>query len=514
MKKILLIVLFLPVFLFSQNKEIGLNLLQNKDYEDAVKANKFREFISNTYLERQTDSAYLLTNKLVFFTETHKLEKEKADALLLLADTNRNLNDNAGATKLLEQSLNIYKKLAYKRGVAKALNSLGVSYRRVYNLDEAKNYYQQSLGIAREIKDTILISKALLSLSNIYLFRQKSEEALKHLDESEYLAKSQNSERDLAAIYVNMASAYSINKDYNTAFDYINKTIQIGESLQNDYLLANAYQTMSQLYFKQQKYDDIITNASKQLYHAKKISDYKLMGGAYYFYTEAYKGKKNADSLLKYVELNRTTNSIIDNVKSTQALNKIKIDQEIAKDSLKNAEKLYRKEKAHQKEKTNLTLILGSILVVFLTTSILFYRKNKLSELEVLELQGLVDEFNNTNLIESVAVPANNIILKSNVVFNKNDILYMKSDGHYVEYNLMDKDKVEVERNSLTKALEKLPKHIFTRTHKSYVVNIEHIKIINSTQLMLDNGEWIPLSRTYKQDLKDLFHKKQAHFNF
>lgn len=508
MQKILLIILFLPILLFGQNKENGLNLLQSKDYEDAVKADKFRKYITNTYLERQTDTAYLLTKKLVSFTETHKLEKEKADALLLLADINRNLNDNASATKLVERSLSIYRKLNHKQGIAKALSSLGVSYRRVYNLDEAKNYYQQSLGIAREIKDTILISKVLLSLSNIYLFRQKSEEALKYLEESEYLAKTQGSERDLAAIYVNMANAYSINKDYNTAFEFINKTIEIGESLQNDYLLANAYQTITQLYFKQQKYDDIITNASKQLYHAKKISNYKLMGSAYYFFTEAYKGKKNTDSLMKYVELNRTTNSTLDNVRSVQALNKIKIDQEIKKDSIRNIEELKLKEKTHRKEKIYITIFWGAIFVILLIISIKIYRKNKLTNREVLELQAMLDEFQNSTTIVTETKVDENIILKSNVVLNTNNILYIKSDGHYVEYYLIDKDKPEVERNSLTKALDALPPQMFTRIHKSYIVNLDHIKIINSTQVMLDNGEWIPLSRTYKPDLKDMLNKK------
>jgi tetratricopeptide (TPR) repeat protein len=492
----------------SQNEENGLNLLQHPDYDDTLKADKFREFISNTYLERQTDSAYLLTKKLVSFTESHNLEKERADALLLLADINRNLNDNAKATQLVERSLKIYKKLNHKQGIAKALISLGVSYRRVYNLDEAQAYYQEGLKLAKEIKDTLLISKVLLSMSNIHLFRQKSDEALEHLKESEYMAKTQGAERDLAAIYVNMANAYSINKDYKTAFDYINKTIQIGESLENDYLLANAYQTITQLYFKQKKYDDIITNASKQLYHAKKISDYKLMGSAYYFFTEAYKGKKNADSLLKYIELNRTTNSILDNVKSTQALNKIKIDQEIAKDSLRNVEKLNKKEIAYRKEKTNLTLFWGVVLIGIMIPLIIIYRKNKQTKLEVLELQALVDDFNNSTNDEPVSKPGNSIILKNNVILNINDIIFLKSDGHYIDYNLVNKDKPEVERNSLTNALEELPQHVFARIHRSYIVNIEHIKIINSTQLMLTTGEWIPLSRTYKPALKELLNKK------
>jgi tetratricopeptide (TPR) repeat protein len=500
--------LVFPLLLYSQNQDNDLNLLESNSYENTVKANKFHEFISNTYLERQTDSAYLLTRKLVAFTEKHNLEKEKADAQLLLADILRVLNENADATKNVEQSLKIYKKLNHRKGIAKALMSIGVSYRRVHNLDEAKNYYQQALDLSREIKDTTLISKGLLNLSNIYSWRYKTDEALKYLKESEALAKTQKSQRDLGAIYVNMASLYGQKKDYNTALNYIEKAIIIGESLNNYYLLTGAYNTKNFLYFQQKKYDHIVESATKQLRYAKRISDNKNIGAAYYFLSEAYKGKKNADSLIKYVELKRTTDAVLDNVKNLQALNKIKIDQEIAKDSLLNVQKLKQKEEAFKKEKNNLTLLWGLVLFCVLVILIFSFRKNKLTKLEVLELQELVDELNNSKVDVKITETTDTIILKSKVVLNTNDILYLKSDGHYIDYFLEGKPNPEVDRNSLAKVLEELPKDQFSRTHRSYIVNVNRIKIINSTQLMLNTGEWIPLSRTYKPALKELLNKK------
>ena len=49
---------------------------------------------------------------------------------------------------------------------------------------------------------------------------------------------------------------------------------------------------------------------------------------------------------------------------------------------------------------------------------------------------------------------------------------------------------------------------MFVRVHRSYIVNIYKIKIINSTKLMLDEGTWINLSRTYKKQLKELLKKE------
>lgn len=125
---------------------------------------------------------------------------------------------------------------------------------------------------------------------------------------------------------------------------------------------------------------------------------------------------------------------------------------------------------------------------------------------EVKELQDELEQYN----IEDSEVPKTEIViqLKSKAIINTSKILYIKSDGHYAEIFLEDKEKPEIERSSLSNLAEQLPSKDFIRIHKSYIVNIHKIKIINSTQLMVSNGEWIKLSRTYKQELKNILHKE------
>lgn len=129
--------------------------------------------------------------------------------------------------------------------------------------------------------------------------------------------------------------------------------------------------------------------------------------------------------------------------------------------------------------------------------------KNKFETLQ-LELNILKQEKANSNKPTESEL----INLKSNAILNSSEILYIKSDGHYVEYFLENKTKPEIDRNSLSEVLKTLPSNSFVRIHKSFIVNIYRIKIINSTKVMLDNGVWINLSRTYKQQLKDILHKE------
>jgi DNA-binding LytR/AlgR family response regulator len=100
------------------------------------------------------------------------------------------------------------------------------------------------------------------------------------------------------------------------------------------------------------------------------------------------------------------------------------------------------------------------------------------------------------------------IYLKSKATINTSKILYIKSDGHYVEYYLDDRKKPEIDRNTMIEVEKNLPTQSFLRIHKSYIVNINRVKIINSSKVMLDTGEWINLSRVYKQSLKDILNKE------
>jgi DNA-binding LytR/AlgR family response regulator len=131
--------------------------------------------------------------------------------------------------------------------------------------------------------------------------------------------------------------------------------------------------------------------------------------------------------------------------------------------------------------------------------------KNKNIKREFAIIQKELEEFKQKNTPKKVV---NQIIhLKSKAVVNCNELLYVKSDGHYAEFYIEGKNIPEIDRTSLIEVYKMLPSDSFVRTHKSYIVNIHKIKIINATKLMLENGQWLNLSRTYKQALKDILHK-------
>ncbi len=151
-------------------------------------------------------------------------------------------------------------------------------------------------------------------------------------------------------------------------------------------------------------------------------------------------------------------------------------------------------------------IIVLSIAIFYILKKVLQKNKDLIEEFKILQQE--LDVLKQEKPAIDQEAESKIVNLKSKAVLNSSEILYVKSDGHYVEYFLENKTKPEIDRNSLNEVLKLLPTNSFVRIHKSFIVNIYCIKIINSTKVMLDNGVWINLSRTYKQQLKDILHKE------
>lgn len=79
------------------------------------------------------------------------------------------------------------------------------------------------------------------------------------------------------------------------------------------------------------------------------------------------------------------------------------------------------------------------------------------------------------------------------------DILYLEKDGNYITVQLKGK-KIMI-RENMSDIFELLPPADFLRVHKSYIVAIKHIAMIEVHQLII-NGEKIPIGSTYRDSLR------------
>lgn len=78
------------------------------------------------------------------------------------------------------------------------------------------------------------------------------------------------------------------------------------------------------------------------------------------------------------------------------------------------------------------------------------------------------------------------------------DICYVEVFGHYSIIHTHTKDYRI--RSTLKEIAAKLPRQYFAAPHKSYVVNLEHIQSATATEIQMDSGSVVPISRSKAQD--------------
>lgn len=95
--------------------------------------------------------------------------------------------------------------------------------------------------------------------------------------------------------------------------------------------------------------------------------------------------------------------------------------------------------------------------------------------------------------IDSIFVKSDKKIIKLNL----EEIFYAEAYGNYVKIYT---DKMILTAQTLSDFLGKLPKD-FIRIHKSYIINFNHLKMIDGNQVILENVAKLPVGKSYKKEL-------------
>lgn len=93
---------------------------------------------------------------------------------------------------------------------------------------------------------------------------------------------------------------------------------------------------------------------------------------------------------------------------------------------------------------------------------------------------------------------------------DKEDIIYIGSDKHYIKYFIRDIDSERcLMRGSLDEAQKDLPK-FFVRVHQRYIVNMKHVKQVKRYTITLKESDVadnvIPIARRRYDDVKKEFN--------
>jgi len=142
--------------------------------------------------------------------------------------------------------------------------------------------------------------------------------------------------------------------------------------------------------------------------------------------------------------------------------------------------------------KNNLFVVLG-LLLLLVVVIVVVLRKYKRSRLKARE--ALLEKREMAQTMTKKHIELNN---KQWVYFE--ELKYLKADRNYVEFHTESKQYID--RNSFGTVIGQLPPN-FVQVHRSFVINKNFIKTSTGNHVILLPEIEIPLSRTFKNNLKE-----------
>jgi two-component system LytT family response regulator len=127
-------------------------------------------------------------------------------------------------------------------------------------------------------------------------------------------------------------------------------------------------------------------------------------------------------------------------------------------------------------------------------------KKHNHNEDKTLKYNAFLSEYDEL-IVQKLKIPTLNGVQFANV----NEILYFEADGNYTNVAMKTGRNYIVTKNIKTFE-EELPANIFLRSHRSYIVNVEHIKVYDkhNSMLVMINDKRIPLARRRYREFKDI----------
>lgn len=148
--------------------------------------------------------------------------------------------------------------------------------------------------------------------------------------------------------------------------------------------------------------------------------------------------------------------------------------------------------------------------IVFVTAFIDYalegYKVNAVRYLMKDNLEGALEECMKAVLQKMQVAQVSFTFLEGKKRLYTDSILYVESRGHKSFFHYMEAGRVVYQIYSKLDELEQqMEGHYFLRIHKSYLVNMKHIRKVSNYTVFLDTGEELPVPRPRFQRVKEAF---------
>ena len=158
-------------------------------------------------------------------------DAERAQVLQAMGVAYSTMQRYDDATKSLQDSLEIKRKLGMKKGIADSLEMMGSIQDVTGKSDLALKNYNEALSIRRDIGDKQGTGDVLTDLGQFYVEHGKYDDALKNLKEALQLQIDTHNDSSQAMVLNNIGNTYLAKGDFDNARIYYGQALQVREKL-------------------------------------------------------------------------------------------------------------------------------------------------------------------------------------------------------------------------------------------------------------------------------------------
>lgn len=405
---------------------------------------------------------------------------------------------------------NIWKEMNDSINFCKALNNIGVTYKRLSMYSLAKSSYQEIIDTNPK-GDPYAMPLALANVSGLYAHQKEFDIANQHIDEA--LEKMEAIGNPYYQVVLSNIKTDILIKEekYAAAKSVVEQNIEIAKEKNYSEPYITALGFYANILFETNNYKEALYFAKEALKHSSKNEDKQHQFSNNYLIGKILIAMGQEDIASPYLMKSLELNDSIKKEKEDQDLIESALTYEIGKkeainESLKKEAELNKtileKTRTHVKMQRALIMAIALVFLLSLAFLIIAFKNNKVIKQLNKQLHQSNQEINEKNkkLNELINIKSKifSIIshdLKSPMISLHNSVTLMRMAELSAEKKKEILDLTEIQVNSTIELLENLLK--WAKTHESGVrVNLEKIHIcdivqqnLNLTKLSVSNKE-------------------------
>lgn len=151
-----------------------------------------------------------------------------------------------------------------------------------------------------------------------------------------------------------------------------------------------------------------------------------------------------------------------------------------------------------------------NVLIIFVSSSDDFYRESY----DLYAFNYLIKPLKKQKLMEVLDRAVTNLNKDTNQVIrfsydnrlhtiNCSQLLYITSDKHNIYFHLLNNQKLKA-YGKIDDFIAQLPAKVFLRCHQSYIINLNHVTQMTSSEFIVDKVK-VPISRKYSTQARQIY---------